>query len=269
MRAIGPKVFTNADPAQRAFLALVVLLVACYTAVFLLGSDGSMAFGDALMAAVINVGALAFWGLAAWWLNTRWLLGLRPAWQAVLQPICAFAYAFLWYFTVTVLLGWRDGDFTGAFSVQPFSSVAFLWQTFQGLTIYALLVALAVIQLLWTQRQARQSEPSNAGKRLLVRSEDEFVSVLVSDILCIERAGDYAQIVTASQQHLTRKSLAELERQLPQGRFLRVHRAHLINLDALESVESIGGGRLRVFLTGGRSVDTSRGGAQTLRKHAA
>ena len=269
MSIFRPKALANADPAQRAFAALLLLLLVCYTVVFIMSSGGRMPIGDAVVAALINVGALALWGLAAWWLNTRVLLRLRPAWQGVLQPACAFVYAFLWYFTVTVLLGWRDGNFTGAFSVQPFSSVAFIWQTFQGLTVYALVVALAVIQLLWTQRQARQSDPSNAAKRLLVRSEDEFVSVQVSDILCIERAGDYAQIVTSSQCHLTRKSLAELERQLPPGRFIRVHRAHLINLDALESVESIGGGRLRVFLGGGRSVDTSRSGAQTLRRHAA
>ncbi len=264
-----PKVITNADPAQRAFVVLLALLIACYTVVFIVSSDGRIALGAAAAAALINVGSLAVWGAAGWWLNARSLLQQRLVLQVVLQPACAFAYAFLWYFTVTVLLGWRSGDFAGAFSVQPFTTVAFIWQTFQGLTIYALVVALAVIQRLWTERQSRQGEPANAARRLLVRTEDGFVSVLFSDILSIERAGDYAQIVTANRRHLTRKSLAELERQLPQGCFIRVHRAHLINLDALESVESIGGGRLRVFLSGGQSVDTSRVGAQTLRKHAA
>ncbi|MEM9057904.1 MAG: LytTR family DNA-binding domain-containing protein, partial [Pseudomonadota bacterium] len=259
-----PKALAKADPAQRAALAALPALVVAYTCVFLLSTRGAMTVGDALVAAVINVAALGLWGAAAWGLSARVLLSLRPAWQALVQPVCAFAYAFLWYFTVTVLLGWRNGDFAGAFSVQPFSTVAFVWQMFQGLTVYALVVALAAIQRLWRERPAPQAEPANGARRLLVRTEDEFVSVPVADILCIERAGDYAQIVTATRQHLTRKSLAELERQLPHGRFLRVHRAHLINLDAVESVEPIGGGRLRVHLSGGSSVATSRGGAQTL-----
>jgi DNA-binding LytR/AlgR family response regulator len=74
--------------------------------------------------------------------------------------------------------------------------------------------------------------------------------------------------VTSSDAHLTRKSLAELERQLPDRRFVRVHRSHLISLDALETAEPIGGGRMRVRLKGGLQIDTSRGGARLLRQRA-
>ena len=260
----------NADPAQTAFVCGVLILIVCYTLVFLLTVGSNISIGNALLDALINVGALALWSLAAWWFNLRVLLGFSLKWQWLVQSVTAFAYAFAWYFSVTVLLGWRAGDFAGSFSVRPFSNVAFIWQTFQGLTVYALVVALAVIQLLWSRQQRLQAaEPTIHHNRLLVRGEDEFVSVLIDDILSIERAGDYAQIVTPKHRHLTRKSLAELERQLPQGRFIRVHRGHLINLDALESVESIGGGRMRVHLSGGISVETSRSGAQILRKYAA
>lgn len=90
----------------------------------------------------------------------------------------------------------------------------------------------------------------------------------VDDIVCIERAGDYTQLLTARGRYLTRKSLAQLERELPAERFVRVHRGHLIHLDALESAEPIGSGRLRARLTGNVQVDTSRTGARLLRERA-
>lgn len=243
----------------------VGLMLACYTAIFMITSGS--AFGDALQDAAINVGALSLWSAAAWWLCGRVLLSLPLGAQAVLHPLTGFGFAIAWYFTVTVLLGWRAGDFSGAFSVRPFSSIAFIWQAFQGLTVYGLIVALAVIQRM-LRRASAQPDPSGASARLLVRSDDEFVSVAVDDIVCIERAGDYAQLTTSRGRHLTRKSLAELERQLPAQRFLRIHRSHLINLDALEAAEPIGGGRLRARLAGGIQIDTSRAGAKQLRERA-
>lgn len=253
------------DPVTRSLAGGVLLLLASYVSVFLIATGGRNDFGDALAAALINVGALSFWALLAWWINFRSLLARPFALQALVHPVLGFLFSILWYFTVTVLLGWRAGDFSGGFSVQPFSRVAFVWQVFQGLTLYALIVALAVI------RRMPESQPAAASagpSRLLLRGDDEFVSVPVDDIVCIERAGDYAQLITSRGRHLTRKSLAELERQLPGERFLRVHRGHLIHLDALESAESIGGGRLRAHLRGGIQVDTSRSGAKLLRDRA-
>ncbi len=257
-----------ADPAQKAFAAGVLVLTACYVIVFMLSAAGRTTLISSLIDALINVGALSIWSLAAWWLNLRVLFVLRWFWQGLVQPITAFLFAFCWYFSVTVLLGWRVGDFTGSFSVEPFSSVAFYWQAFQGITVYALVVALAAIQLLWQRLEAQPVSDRQRPQRLLVRVEDEFVTVQVDDIIAIERAGDYAQLVTSKQRYLTRKSLAELQRQLPAEQFIRVHRAHLINLNALESIEAIGSGRMRAHLAGGLSVATSRNGAQLLRKQA-
>ena len=98
--------------------------------------------------------------------------------------------------------------------------------------------------------------------------DDELVSLSVEDIVSIERAGDYAQLVTERDRRLIGKSIAALERQLPAAQFIRVHRSHLINLDALESAVSIGGGRLRARFRGDVLVETSRAGAKLLRDRA-
>ena len=250
------------DPVERCLAGGVVLLLVCYMTVFLIIPGARNTLPAVAVDALINVGAVALWGALAWWVNLRALLDRSIRLQALAHPLLGFAFAVAWYFSVTVLLGWRAGDFSGSFSVRPFVSVAFIWQIFQGLTVYALVVALAVIRRLLDRAPA---PAARGAARLLVRVDDEFVSVPVDDIVCIERAGDYAQLLTTRGKYLTRKSLAQLERELPAGRFVRVHRSHLINLNALESAESIGGGRLRARLTGDVQVETSRTGARLLR----
>lgn len=254
------------------YLALAGLAV-CYTVVFVITTGDT--WSSALLDAAINVVPIALWGGVFFAFNRRWILHRRLAVQAPVHVAAAAAFATLWYFTVTILLGWRDGDFAGSFSVRPFSSIAFVWQMFQGIVTYALVAALALIDLLVSALRdaSKGSEASTADdappdRRILVRVDDELVPVAVEDIVCIERAGDYAQLVTTNRRHLTRKSLAELERQLPTHGFVRVHRAHLINLDALEAAEPIGGGRMRVRLRGGIEVDTSRNGGKALRERA-
>jgi len=290
-RKLTAKLIDRIDPVNRALIGGPLMLVACYVTVFLLSIGGRTTFPDAFIDALINVGALCFWAALAWLLNLRVVLDRSAGFQALAHPLLGFFFAVAWYFSVTVLLGWRAGQFSGAFSVRPFSSVAFIWQAFQGLTVYALVVALAVIRRLLDARlasdlasdlankpligmsdePANQTTPSAARSspsRLLVRSEDEFISVPIDEIIHIERAGDYAQLVTTRGQHLTRKSLAELERQLPMERFIRVHRSQLIHLDALQSAEPIGGGRMRAYLSGDIAVETSRAGARQLRERA-
>lgn len=263
--------------AVRAGLLGLVALAACYALVFVATTGDS--WPSALIDASINVAPLALWGALFFELDRRWLLHRSLRIQPILHLFSAASFAFLWYFTVTILLGWRAGDFAGSFSVRPFGSIAFAWQMFQGVTLYALVAALAMVDTLAAAlREAtdvsRGADTSGeipadgADRRILVRGDDELVAIPVDDIVCIERAGDYARLVTSSEAHLTRKSLAELERQLPDRRFVRVHRSHLISLDALEAAEPIGGGRMRVRLKGGLQIDTSRSGAKLLRERA-
>ena len=259
--------------AARIGLGVLVGLITCYTVVF--ATIAGDTWPEASLTAAINVAPLALWGGVLFEINRRWLLNRTYLVQIPLQIAAAGLFASLWYFTVTILLGWRLGDFAGSFSVRPFSTIAFTWQMFQGVVIYALVVALSLIDLLIRSLRSATASPETTARpesaverRIFVRGDDELVSVNVDEIVCIERAGDYAQIVTPGRRHLTRRSLAELERQLPENRFIRVHRSQLINLEAMESAEPIGGGRLRVRLSGGVEIDTSRSGARTLRERA-
>lgn len=236
-----------------------------YLVIFLVTAEISIA--QAAFDALINSASLGLWSILVVLVMDRFILDWKFSWQVPAHALLAIVFSVLWYFSVTVLLGWRNGDFTGAFSVRPFSSVAFVWQFFQGLTIYLALFAAGLAWRQWLLLQADRSVAQAPLSRLLVRVDEELVPVGVDEIICISGAGDYSEIVTAEQRHLTRRRLSDLGGQLP-DQFVRVHRSHLVNLDLMAKAESVGGGRLRIYFSNGVTIDTSRQGARLLRERA-
>lgn len=254
----------NSAPIKIGLIVLAGFWLA-YLVIFLVTTEVSLV--SAAMDALINSASLGFWSVLAALVMDRFILDWKFSWQVPAHVLLAMAFSVLWYFSVTVLLGWKSGDFTGAFSVNPFSMVAFVWQFFQGVTVYLALLAAVIAWRQWLLRQADRAISQPSVSRLLVRKDEELVPVGVERILCISGAGDYSEIVTAEHRHLTRRRLTELSSQLP-DQFLRVHRSHLVNLDLMERAESVGGGRLRIHLSHGITVDTSRQGARLLRERA-
>ena len=56
----------------------------------------------------------------------------------------------------------------------------------------------------------------------------------------VQADGDYSRVHTYDRSYLCTASLADLERQLPAGRFARVHRSHLVNLAKVSAVRRPG-----------------------------
>jgi DNA-binding LytR/AlgR family response regulator len=56
----------------------------------------------------------------------------------------------------------------------------------------------------------------------------------------VQADGDYSRVHTYDRSYLCTASLADLERQLPPGRFTRVHRSHLVNLAKVVAVRRAG-----------------------------
>ena len=57
------------------------------------------------------------------------------------------------------------------------------------------------------------------------------------DILYIEGKGAYLRIVTNQAKIMTLQSFAQIEKQLPQNQFQRVHKSYIIALDKIKSIE--------------------------------
>jgi two-component system LytT family response regulator len=89
-------------------------------------------------------------------------------------------------------------------------------------------------------------QPQSA-QRLVVRSPGRLLFLSVSDIDWIEAASYYACLHVGDDTHIIRRTLSELERDL-EGKFIRIHRSIIVNLDRIHGLELQSGGDYEVVL---------------------
>ncbi len=85
-------------------------------------------------------------------------------------------------------------------------------------------------------------------KRLAVRSTGQLLFLNVSDIDWIEAASYYACIHVGADTHIIRRTLSELEQDLGEENFIRIHRSIIVNLDRIHGMELQSGGDYEVVL---------------------
>jgi two-component system, LytTR family, response regulator len=86
------------------------------------------------------------------------------------------------------------------------------------------------------------------AQRLAVRSPGQLLFLNVSDIDWIEAASYYACVHVGGETHIIRRTLSELERDLGEGKFIRIHRSIIVNLDRIHGLELQSGGEYEVVL---------------------
>jgi len=101
------------------------------------------------------------------------------------------------------------------------------------------------------------SQP-RAAQRLVVRSRGQVLFLNVSDIDWIEAAGYYTCLHVGSDTHILRRSLLELEQDLGDERFIRIHRSLIVNLDRVRGLKIQAGGEHEVVLDSRARLRLSR-----------
>ena len=87
-----------------------------------------------------------------------------------------------------------------------------------------------------------------AAERLVVRSKGEVRFLDVADIDWIEAAGYYACLHVGGDTHILRRSLMELEQDLGDEKFIRVHRSIVVNLERIRGLELQTSGEYEIVL---------------------
>ncbi len=109
------------------------------------------------------------------------------------------------------------------------------------------------------RRPASDNDARPAGEPALwVRSGHAERRVLCHEIKSISADRDYAVIEVGSASLLVRSTMAALEAELDPERFLRIHRSHIIAVDRIEEVRTLGPNRHEVRLDCGRSFPVGR-----------
>lgn len=101
------------------------------------------------------------------------------------------------------------------------------------------------------EARVKPASSAHAGvERIPVEKGGRKVLVPIDQIRYIEAKDDYSCIYTEGDRYLSTISLAKLEQKLIPHNFFRVHRGYIVNLDNVESVDTISSGILQLGLKG-------------------
>jgi two-component system, LytTR family, response regulator len=92
------------------------------------------------------------------------------------------------------------------------------------------------------------SQRPQTAERLVVKSRGEVLFLNAADVDWIEAAGCYACLHVGSDTHIMRRTLSELERDLGEENFIRIHRSIIVSLDRIQALELQNGGEYEVVL---------------------
>ncbi|MEM1322520.1 MAG: LytTR family DNA-binding domain-containing protein [Bacteroidota bacterium] len=67
-----------------------------------------------------------------------------------------------------------------------------------------------------------------------IKSDRQFVKILLDDILYIESLRNHIKILTTEGDHITLQGISQIEEKLPPQRFLRTHRSFIISLSKVQ-----------------------------------
>ena len=108
------------------------------------------------------------------------------------------------------------------------------------------------------ERIAQTTSPRQNLRRLVVRSLGRVQFIDVSTIDRIEAASYYASVHVGPDTFLVRRTMSDLERDLGQEKFVRVHRSTIVNLDRICGLEIEATGEHAIVLECGVRLRLSR-----------
>ena len=90
-----------------------------------------------------------------------------------------------------------------------------------------------ILERLLTQVRGGKRHP----ERFVVRNGDQLSFVKAADVEWIEATGNYVRLFACGRTHIVRDTMKSLEERLDTGRFMRIHRSVIIQIDCIASLE--------------------------------
>ena len=75
-------------------------------------------------------------------------------------------------------------------------------------------------------------------EHIFVKSNLKKRKVILNDIKWIEALGDYIKLVTDEDNIVILSTMKSFEKQLPENKFLRIHKSYIVNLEKVEKFNS-------------------------------
>ncbi|GAA3954952.1 LytTR family DNA-binding domain-containing protein [Pedobacter ginsengiterrae] len=83
------------------------------------------------------------------------------------------------------------------------------------------------------------NQPATTNDFIFIKGDtkNKFIKVNYNEILYIEGLKNYVSVYTANQRIVTYQALRELETQLPQPPFYRVHKSYIVSLEKIKMID--------------------------------
>ena len=84
---------------------------------------------------------------------------------------------------------------------------------------------------------ARDEEPRAESKEeIFVKESSSLIRIKFDDIRFIEAQENYISLQTFEKRHLIHFTMKAIEKELPEGKFIRIHRSYFVNVDRIDSI---------------------------------
>jgi two-component system LytT family response regulator len=102
------------------------------------------------------------------------------------------------------------------------------------------------------------SNPEIGTRKIIVRDAGSAVVIPEAEIDWIDAAGDYMCIHAKDVTHIMRSTVKDLVNTLDGNIFKRIHRSTIVNIDKIQTIQSLSKGDYVVLLTCGERLKVSR-----------
>jgi len=109
------------------------------------------------------------------------------------------------------------------------------------------------------------AKPPRQLERFAVRSGERTIFVPVDEVDWIEAFQNYVRLHAGSTTHLLHVPMNTIETVLDSGRFLRIHRSHIVNLRRIAQLWSIAHGQYVIELKSGQRLQSGRTYSERIR----
>ncbi len=116
---------------------------------------------------------------------------------------------------------------------------------------------LAVLLAYRLFRNSRTAEPDPKPDRLAVQTRDGERLLRFDEIDYLEAARNYVSVYSGGREFVIRETMANLEKRLAHGPFVRCHRSFIVNADKVREIRSVDSGH-QIVLSDGSEVALGR-----------
>jgi two-component system LytT family response regulator len=95
-------------------------------------------------------------------------------------------------------------------------------------------------------------------RRIMIKSGGHITFLRTAEVEWVEAQGDYVSLHSQGKRHLVRENIGDMERQLSQNAFVRIHRSTIVNVARIKELQPLFHGDYAVVLLDGTRLTMSR-----------